>query len=283
MSGGGRPRRPFPYHSPMGPRIAAVLAAAALLWLAAAPARAAATVFLDELTWTELRDAVKAGATTVIVPVGGTEQSGPHMTLGKHNVRVRALAGRIAAELGHALVAPVIAYAPEGNVSPPTSHMRFPGTISVPVETFEKTLEYAARSLRQAGFRDIVLIGDHGGYQSSLSSVERKLDREWAATPVRVHAVLRYYRALEETYKTALKARGYSDDEIGIHAGLADASLALAVDPRIVRADRMKEPPRAADGTYGDPRRAKAELGELGVNAIVRETVEAIRQAERRR
>lgn len=263
----------------------AILAAslAALLALAAGPARAADTVFLDELTWTELRDAVRAGTTTVIVPAGGTEQSGPHLTLGKHNVRVRALAGRVASELGHALVAPVIAYVPEGNVSPPTSHMRFPGTISVPAEVFEKTLEYAARSLRQSGFRDIVLIGDHGGYQASLTAVERRLNREWSGTPFRVHAVLAYYRAQEDAYKRELEARGYRDEEIGIHAGLADASLALAVDPRIVRTDRLGDPPRAADGTYGDPRRAKAELGELGVNAIVRETVEAIRRAERRR
>ena len=46
--------------------------------------------FLEELTWTELRDAIRAGTTTVIVPVGGTEQNGPHMALGKHNVRVQA-------------------------------------------------------------------------------------------------------------------------------------------------------------------------------------------------
>jgi len=265
-------------------------AAASLLVLVAAllclPVRAAPgerTVFLDELTWTELRDAVAAGSTTVILPVGGTEQSGPHMTLGKHNVRVRALAERVARELGHTLVAPVIAYVPEGAVNPPTSHMRFPGTITVPTDTFEKTLESAARSFRLHGFRDIVLIGDHGGYQTSLTAVERRLNREWAATKVRVHAVTRYYRASEDAYKRALEARGYRDDEIGIHAGLADTSLALAVDPRTVRADRLKDAPRAAEGTYGDPRRASAELGELGVDAIVRETVEAIRQAERRR
>ena len=67
------------------------------------------SVFLEELTWTELRDDIRAGATTVIVPVGGTEQSGPHMALGKHNVRVKALAARIAESLGNVLVAPVIA------------------------------------------------------------------------------------------------------------------------------------------------------------------------------
>ena len=72
-------------------------------------------VFLEDMTWTEVRDAIAAGRTTVIVPVGGTEQSGPHMALGKHNVRAHVLAGRIATQLGNALVAPVVAYVPEGD------------------------------------------------------------------------------------------------------------------------------------------------------------------------
>src|SRR5271169_2991918 len=93
-------------------------------------ARAADTVFLEELTWTELRDDIRAGMTTIIVPIGGTEQNGSHMALGKHNVRVRVLSERIARTLGDALVAPVIAYVWEGSYSPPTGHMDFPGTIS---------------------------------------------------------------------------------------------------------------------------------------------------------
>ena len=77
------------------------------------------------------------GASTVVVPVGGTEQNGQHIALGKHNARVRALAGRIARALGGTLVAPVVAYVPEGSVSPPTGHMRFPGTLTVPEDAFE--------------------------------------------------------------------------------------------------------------------------------------------------
>src|SRR5438132_4828804 len=104
------------------------------------------TVFLEELTWTELRDLIRAGKTTIIIPIGGTEQNGPQMALGKHNVRVKALSAKIAMALGNALVAPVIAYVPEGNVSPPTKHMRFPGTITVSDEVFAKVIEFAARS-----------------------------------------------------------------------------------------------------------------------------------------
>src|SRR3972149_930329 len=94
-------------------------------------AQAPDTVLLEELTWTELRDLIGAETTTIIVPVGGTEQNGPQMTLGKHNSRVKILSEKIARALGGTLVAPVIAYVPEGRLSQATGHMRFPDTITV--------------------------------------------------------------------------------------------------------------------------------------------------------
>src|ERR1051326_6489615 len=175
------------------------------------------SVFIEDLTWTELRDAIAAGKPTVIIPMGGTEQNGPHMALGKHNVRVRLLAGRIAATLGTALVAPVLAYVPEGRVDPPTGHMRFPGTITVPQEAFDKVIEYAARSLKQHGFRDIAFLGDHGSYQNVEAAVAQRLDREWAASAVRVHAVPEYYAESERGFAALLEARGYPASEVGTH------------------------------------------------------------------
>jgi creatinine amidohydrolase/Fe(II)-dependent formamide hydrolase-like protein len=248
-------------------------------------AQAPDTVFLEELTWTELKDQVQAGKTTILVPIGGTEQNGPHMALGKHNVRANALAERIAKQLGNAVVAPVMAYTPEGGVNPPTAHMRFPGTITVPDDAFDKTLEYAARSFKQHGFHDIFFLGDHGGYQKNLRNVAQRLNREWSATPVRVHAMEEYYRAADVAYAQALKSRGYKESEIGTHAGLADTSLTLAVDPRLVRAGKLSAGGDldAAHGVYGDPRRASAELGEAGVNLVVTQTVEAIKKAVARR
>lgn len=262
-------------------RLAAALALVVLHALASA--QAATTVFVDDLTWVELRDRIAAGTTTVIVPVGGSEQNGPHMALGKHNARVRALAERVALVLGDALVAPVVAYVPEGSLAPPTAHMRFPGTVTVPTAAFEATLESIAQSYRLAGFRDVAFIGDHGGYQASLGAVAQRLNRAWAKTPVRAHAIAAYYQAAEAGYAAALRARGYRDEAIGTHAGLADTSLALAVDAALVRKDKLAEPPRAADGTYGDPRGANVDLGVIGVNLIVDRTVEAIREARRRR
>jgi creatinine amidohydrolase len=261
-----------------------------LLLVVAAPgagvaAAAPASVFVDELTSTELRDDIKAGKTTVIVPIGGTEQSGPDMVLGKHNVRVKFLSEKIALALGNALVAPTVAYVPEGNISPPSAHMRFPGTITIPDAAFQTVLEYAARSFRLHGFRDIVLLGDHGDYQKSMRAVADRLNREWASSGVRVHAIDEYYRTTKTTYVQALKRQGYRDDEIGTHAGLADTSLALAVDPRLVRSDQLAGAvkPGPADGVLGDPRRSTAALGQLGVDAIVAASVSAIQRATARR
>src|SRR6476646_8815263 len=81
------------------------------------------SVFIEDLTWTELRDQLAAGKTLAIIPIGGTEQNGPHMAIGKHNLRVKLLAGKIAAALGTALVAPVLSYVPEGGLNPPAGHM----------------------------------------------------------------------------------------------------------------------------------------------------------------
>jgi len=246
-----------------------------------AHARVAATIFLEDLTWTELEEQIRIGKTTIIIPIGGTEQNGPAMALGKHNVRAKSLAQKIAQVLGNALVAPVIAYVPEGGVNPPTAHMRFPGTITIPEDAFQKTLEFAARSFKLHGFHHIVLLGDHGGYQKSLLTVARRLNREWSAAPARVHAIEEYYRAATTGYAQNLKLRGYQDDEIGTHAGLADTSLTLALAPTHVRIDRLSAENRlgVAHGVRGDPRRASGELGDSGVQLIVSRTVAAIKKA----
>lgn len=274
---------PIAYHCTM-PRSALSALAACFLAVLAAGAHAQQSVFLEELTSTEVQAQVRAGKTTVLIPIGGTEQSGPAIALGKHNVRVKALAERIAKALGNALVAPVIAYVPEGNIDPPSSHMRFAGTISIPVATFESTLDAAARSLRAHGFRDVVFLGDHGGYQQSEEAVAARLNRAWAKSPARAHALVDYYRVTETEYPAALAARGISKAEIGTHAGLADTSLSLAVDPNLVRQDVLASGRNldAAHGVYGDPRRSSAELGRLGVDAIVRRSVDSIRQMTRR-
>ena len=257
-------------------------AAAVLLALSLPAARAAlpaglAANDLEAMTSVELRERIAHGATTVIVPIGGTEQNGAHMVLGKHNVRAHVLADRIADALGNAIVAPTIAYVPEGSIHPPAAHMKYTGTISVPDAVFEGLLESTARSFKQHGFRDVVFLGDHGGYQSDLAQVAERLNREWAKDPAcRAHAPSEYYRITQTAYVAALKAHGVSEAELGSHAGLADTALALAVDPALVRTDKLAGPYPA--GVTGNPKRATAELGELGTRLVVETTVAAIRK-----
>lgn len=266
---------------------AAVCAAACAAWSLAAGAAAAApaaehggaSVVLEELTSTELRARIEHGATTVLVPIGGVEQSGPYIALGKHNVRAGVLAKMIAQKLGNTIVAPVVSYVPEGEIHPPGGHMRYAGTISIPAPAFEALLEGAAASLRQHGFRDIIFVGDHGGYQKNETRVADKLNRAWAKDPsARAYALLAYYDITQTAFVADLKKRGYSDAEIGLHAGLSDAALMLATDPSLVRSEAMARGPKpgVADGVRGDATRATAELGQLGVRHIVDTSVEAI-------
>jgi creatinine amidohydrolase/Fe(II)-dependent formamide hydrolase-like protein len=201
------------------------------------------------------------------------------MALGKHNARARILAGRIATVLGDTLVAPVVAYVPEGSISPPGGHMRYPGTISIPDAAFKSVLEGAARSFRQAGFLHVVLIGDHGDYQGDLKDVAAALNREWAGTKTRAHFIDTYYKVTQTAYVQALRAKGLSDAAIGGHAGAADTSLQMAIDPSMVRTDKLDRAAGSATGITGDPRGSSAALGQLGVDLIVAETVAAIRKA----
>jgi len=258
---------------------------AAILLFATAQSALAQTphsVMLEDLTWTEVRDAQQAGKTTIIIPIGGTEQSGPGIALGKHNARAVFLSRRIAERLGDALVAPVVAYVPEGSIAPPQGHMKFPGTISVPDAAFEAMLVSAAQSFAAHGFRNVVFLGDHGGYQNDLKRVAAQLDKAWAGKPVHALVPAAYYQTSSDGFAAMLRKQGYRDDEIGSHAGLADTSLQLAVAPEMVRLDALKRGPKlgAADGVFGgDPRRSSAALGQAGVDAIVARTVDAIRQA----
>ena len=254
----------------------------AALSIVAVAHAAPGVVDIEDMTSPELKARIAAGTTTILVPIGGTEQNGPHMVLGKHNVRAHLLSDEIARRLGNAVVAPVIAYVPEGGIHPPQAHMRFTGTISIPDATFESLLEATARSFKQHGFHDVFFLGDHGGYQKSEQRVADKLNREWKNDPAcRVHALLDYYEVTQTAFIDTLKKKGYTPAEIGTHAGLNDTSLSLAVDKALVRADVLAQGKDLdlAHGVYGDPRRSSAEVGQLGVQEIVNTSVAAIQRA----
>jgi creatinine amidohydrolase/Fe(II)-dependent formamide hydrolase-like protein len=238
-----------------------------------------ASVFLEELTWVELRDAIRAGKTTAIIPTGGTEQNGPHMVLGKHNFLVKYKAGEIGKKLGDAIVAPVLAYVPEGDVpgpKPATGHMRFPGTITIPEDAYEKVLEYAARSLRNAGFLDIAFIGDSGGNQAGQKAVSELLNKEWAGTNVRVHHVTDYYPGRGDAIAMA---NGLTMEEVGGHAGSQDTTSFLYLDPSKLRVDKfVVGKPNDGQGHTGDPRKATAYIGKLILEAQIEDATRQIQK-----
>lgn len=233
------------------------------------PARAETpdTVFLEELTWVEVRDAIVAGSTTVIVPTAGTEQNGPHMVLGKHKYRMNDGAERIARALGNAVVAPVMTYVPEGQITPPTGHMRYAGTISIPPEVFKSVLEFTARSLKVHGFTDILFIGDSGPNQRPMQEVAEMLNKEWASDDARVHHVSEWYRSVSTVFRQWLIDQGETEESIGTHGGLAGTSMLMAVAPQHVRNDQLAVGKgRDVDGVVGDATRANAEIGRMGID-----------------
>ena len=233
-------------------------------------------VFLEELTWMEVSNAIAGGTTAVIIPTGGTEQNGPHIALGKHNYLVKYKAGEIAKQLGSALVAPVVAYVPEGEVNPPTGHMRFAGTITTPQDVFAKVLEYAARSFKQHGFLDIALVGDSGGNQSAQELVAEMLNKEWATANVRVHHITAYYPGRGDDW---VISQGVSAADVGSHAGTHDTSSLMYLNPSMLRFDKMG-PGESGDGQghVGNPAKATALFGKHILEMQIGDAVKQIQE-----
>ena len=235
------------------------------------------TVFIDELTWTEVRDAIADGKRTAIVATAGTEQNGPHMVLGKHKFIIRHASDLIARELGNALVAPVITYVPEGGIDPPSGHMRYAGSITLPNVYFMKILEYAARSLKVHGFTDIVFIGDSGGNQRGMSEVAGALNEEWRDGSTRVHFVPEYYSG--NGIREWLQSQGHDRETIGGHAGISDTSQLLAVASEHIRLEkRAKGGGFDGSGVSGDPTLASVEYGKKGIQLKVDTAVREIQK-----
>lgn len=255
---------------------AILILTAIFLLVATAAAQIPDTVFIEEMTWEEIRDFVKSGKTVAIIPAGGTEQNGPHMVLGKHNYVVRFAADKMARRLGNALVAPVLQFVPEGDYNRPGFGDK-PGVITCLPATYAKVLEYAARSLKVHGFTDIIMIGDSGGNQEGITETAAKLNKEWEGTNVRVFPITDYYYRGREDYRAWLLAQfGYDDEMVGSHAGISDTSQVLYVHPQGIR--RSKIAPRGGgpdSGVTGDPTKATAEIGRMGiefkVNAGIRQ------------
>jgi creatinine amidohydrolase/Fe(II)-dependent formamide hydrolase-like protein len=226
------------------------------------PTKAPDTVFVDELTWEENRDAMKAGKTVFIVPIGGTEKNGYHMVLGKHNYTVTHAANVMARKLRNALVVPTLQYVPEGDPDRQNS-----GAISLPSPSYDGVLDAIARSLKAHGATDILFIGDSGGNQNGMTAVATKLNEEWKGGGTRVYSLTSYYEEGRVHYRAWMEAAfGYGDDIIGSHAGISDTSQMLHVRPAGIRKNMMMAWGGPKDsGVSGDPMKATAEIGRMGI------------------
>lgn len=207
------------------------------------PIAAVDSVFIEELTWMEVRDALKAGKDTVIVATGGVEQNGPYLVTGKHNVVLRGTTDAIARKLGNALVAPIVPFVPEGDIDLPTLHMRYPGTISVTEQTYQALLTDICASLKTHGFRRIVLIGDSGGNQDGMKAVAAALSAKWKDASCRLVFIPEYYNTAPVT--KWLESQGIKQTPEGLHDDFAMEAQMLAVDPTSIR---MKQ--RIAAGNF---------------------------------
>ena len=242
------------------------------------PIEAVDSVFIEDLTWMEIRDAMRGGVDTVIVATGGIEQNGPYLVTGKHNYVLRGTTEAIARKLGKTLIAPIVPFVPEGDIDPPSSHMKYPGTISVTEDTYERLLTDICGSFRAHGFKRIVLIGDSGGNQAGMKAVAEKLNASWQGMP-RVVFVPEYY---EQAGLTAwLEKQGIKQTPEGLHDDFAMSAQLLAVDPRTVRMEqRIKAGNFRINGVELAPAEKTIELGRQIVDYRAEQTVKAIRRLE---
>ncbi len=191
------------------------------------------TVFIEEMTWMEVRDAKQDGKSTILIPTGGIEQNGPYVALGKHNYVLRQDCEAIARGLGDALVAPIVPFVPEGNHSPKSHHMRYPGTISITEETFERLLVDIATSFKVHGFEHIFLLGDSGDNQYGMERVAEQLSSRWRDEPTKVHYISEYYDpgAIEDWLKT----KGIIEKDEGLHDRYRYEAQILTLEPEHIR------------------------------------------------
>jgi creatinine amidohydrolase len=245
------------------------------------PLPPADTVWLEEMTWMDVRDAMKAGKTTVIVPTGGIEPNGPWLVLGKHNYVLRTNCDVIARKLGNALCAPIIELVPEGRIDPPSGHMRSPGTLSLREETYQAVLEDVARSLKAHGFTAVIFIGDSGGNQNGQKAVADKLTAEWNGSPV-VATIPEYYTAPPGT-PNVLRQLGVTKDGMpddGLHDSPGITLNMMLTDPRSVRWDeRVKAGKATINGVSIGDKTKSLEWAKAIVEARADRTVALIKKA----
>jgi creatinine amidohydrolase len=251
------------------------------------------SLLIEDMTWTEVRDAIAGGNTTAIYYAGSIEQNGPGLALGKHVFIAHYLASKIAEQLGNALVYPTMPFAPTGDwghtspgvidPSKKSGHMQFNGSVNVSEETFAAVAHDVALSAISAGFKNVALMCDHGGGQSGLAKLASEMNKEWGPRGIHVYYIGDLYNKEKDLMEDYLPKHGLPVD---YHAGTDDTSELMYID-KIVNGDSPKwiRPPKLVkskgdDGTgvNGDQTKATLEMGKLFTDAKVSLAVNEIKQ-----
>jgi creatinine amidohydrolase len=247
----------------------------------------ASRVDFEMMTWPEVKHAIDQGKTTALIYNGGTEQRGPQNVNGGHTLMGHAVVIAIAEKLGNALAMPVLPF------SVNEANPELPGTIGLTEPLFEAINEQVAEQTIKNGFKNVVLMGDHGGGQTELKELARKLSEKYAAAGVRIVYCGDVYQKANDDFNRWLVAHGYPPS---LHGGIPDTSemLYLGGDHGWVRKEQLlnslgdplpetdgKADPkakRANNGIIGDARRSTAELGKRQFDMKVDYAVKQIRE-----
>lgn len=244
------------------------------------PIEAHDSVFIEELTWMEIRDAMRAGKDTILVASGGVEMNGPYLVTGKHQVVLRANMEALARKLGDALVAPIVQFVPEGDFDPPTSHMRYPGAISVSVETFEALLSDIAQSFQTHGFKHVIFLSDSNNNVAPMQSVADRLSKKWSGGKTSIHYIPEFYKS--NSASELLASLGIEQKAEGHHDNVPNATQMMVTDPTTVRAyQRMAAGKMSINGVDITPPRG-LEIGRKVVDYRATIAAKAIRKATER-
>lgn len=241
----------------------------------------AQSVYIEDLTWPEVKAAIAAGKTSAIIYAGSTEQNGAHMALGKHNFVAHYTAGEIAKKLGNALVYPTMPFAPTGSSELRTGHMRFAGSISISDEMFLGVIRQVAQSALAAGFKNVFIMGDHGGGQKDLRLAAELLDQDEDKSDPAVHVyyVPDLYYKEKQQMKAYLAEHGIPYDA---HAGTDDTSEVMFLDSKKwIRSDKLAlstEKNEPTTGVIGDPTKATPELGKMFIGFKIDNAVNQIHE-----
>lgn len=183
-------------------------------------------VELELLTHTEVADKMKEGKTSVLLVTGGTEVRGPHDVLGGHTIMSRHRAIEIAKRLGNALVAPVlpIAVAATGLREGTTQ----PGGLQMPADVFKNVQIAMIESMAMNGFKDIFVMGDHGGGQQQMREAVEEQDRKLSPKGVRVYYINDFYQKTHDDIDMYMYEHKLP---IGGHGAMMETSEMLYWEP----------------------------------------------------